>query len=210
MISLETVLNRMGEGIERLIGRDEYKLLKTIDGQNLNDQEKLVEIVLNLNEKWELLRRKESRELIINSLERNEVKDLAFVLGISYEGSPYKAVRERKINKNTKLEENLFGFFGFSIPKTEEKIKMPTINKINTRHGLYDHQRDALYSVEKILSEEGRVMLHMPTGSGKTRTAMNLISKHLNNNPKTTVLWLAHSEELCEQAVENLAIAGVI
>ncbi len=40
----------------------------------------------------------------------------------------------------------------------------------------------------------------MPTGAGKTRTAMNIISDHLRSHEPTLVIWLAYSEELCEQA----------
>ena len=205
MIPLETVLNRMGEGIEEIIGKDHYRLLKTIDGNHLNDQNKLIEIALNLHPKWDLLRQKETRDIIIKSLNRDEAEELAFILGIGYEGSPYKAIIQEKIRKNSRSEINLFGFFMFSLPEKEEKQIMDTVETIRTKYGLYEHQRNALYKVENILSKEGegRVMLHMPTGSGKTRTAMNLIARHLNRNPGSLVLWLAHSEELCEQAVEE-------
>ena len=48
-----------------------------------------------------------------------------------------------------------------------------------------------------------RFVIQMPTGSGKTRTAMEVISDLLNNAPDLTiVVWLAHSEELCEQAMQ--------
>lgn len=40
----------------------------------------------------------------------------------------------------------------------------------------------------------------MPTGSGKTRTAMEIVSSYLNENDEASVVWLAHSTELCEQA----------
>jgi len=45
-------------------------------------------------------------------------------------------------------------------------------------------------------------MLHMPTGSGKTRTAMHLVARHLNNRRAGVVLWLASGQELCEQGAE--------
>lgn len=46
-----------------------------------------------------------------------------------------------------------------------------------------------------------RVLIQMPTGSGKTRTAMEIISRFLNERTgPTRVLWLAHVRELCEQA----------
>ena len=40
----------------------------------------------------------------------------------------------------------------------------------------------------------------MPTGAGKTRTAMHIIADHLRNYEPTLVIWLAYSEELCDQA----------
>jgi superfamily II DNA or RNA helicase len=40
----------------------------------------------------------------------------------------------------------------------------------------------------------------MPTGAGKTRTAINLICDYLKVNPGVLVIWLAHTEELCQQA----------
>lgn len=46
-----------------------------------------------------------------------------------------------------------------------------------------------------------RVLVQMPTGSGKTRTAMEVISRFFNERDGPThVLWLAHVRELCEQA----------
>ena len=43
----------------------------------------------------------------------------------------------------------------------------------------------------------------MPTGAGKTRTAMNIIAQQLRQFPDEAVVWLAHSEELCEQAAQE-------
>jgi len=43
----------------------------------------------------------------------------------------------------------------------------------------------------------------MPTGAGKTRTAMNVIAEQLREFPEQAVVWLAHNEELCEQAASE-------
>lgn len=48
-----------------------------------------------------------------------------------------------------------------------------------------------------------RFVIQMPTGSGKTRTAMEIVTHQLNDGPDgAVVFWLAHSEELCEQAYD--------
>ncbi len=49
-----------------------------------------------------------------------------------------------------------------------------------------------------------RFVIQMPTGSGKTRTSMEIICRFLRDQPEgTVVVWLAHSRELCEQAFQS-------
>lgn len=69
---------------------------------------------------------------------------------------------------------------------------------------LKDYQaRIAAEGFERLEVQNARFVVQMPTGSGKTRTAMELVANHLNSIGDTgTVFWLAHSEELCEQACE--------
>ena len=54
-------------------------------------------------------------------------------------------------------------------------------------------------------SDKRRVIVHMPTGSGKTRTCMEAICDfiRLQNQTGFAAVWFAHSEELCEQAIES-------
>lgn len=58
-------------------------------------------------------------------------------------------------------------------------------------------------SIELIKILNSRFIVQMPTGSGKTRTSMEIITDVLcKNSEGSVVFWLAHSEELCEQAVQ--------
>ena len=56
--------------------------------------------------------------------------------------------------------------------------------------------------LEFLISDKRRTLIHMPTGSGKTKTSMNAIIDFMRHEaPRdVTVIWLAHSDELCEQA----------
>ena len=52
-----------------------------------------------------------------------------------------------------------------------------------------------------------RFIVKMPTGAGKTRTAMETVCHFLRDGEKEgfrQVLWIADREELCEQAVESI------
>jgi DNA repair protein RadD len=58
-----------------------------------------------------------------------------------------------------------------------------------------------LDSMRKISVPRSRFIIQMPTGSGKTRTSMQVIAEYLKMAEEgAIVFWLAHSQELCEQA----------
>ena len=58
-------------------------------------------------------------------------------------------------------------------------------------------------SIERLGIGRSRFIVQMPTGSGKTRTAMEIVTQLLNESDDGTVIvWLAHSAELCEQAYD--------
>jgi len=74
---------------------------------------------------------------------------------------------------------------------------------------LFDYQEEVLEKVHTFLSsdDDKRALIQLPTGSGKTRTATEAITKFISNNPDEDYLlvWMAHTEELCEQAVESFS-----
>ena len=45
------------------------------------------------------------------------------------------------------------------------------------------------------------MIINMPTGAGKTRTSIEGLVDYWRSlsNKKSFVVWMAHSEELCEQ-----------
>ena len=82
---------------------------------------------------------------------------------------------------------------------------------------LYPYQRQVLCDILKIVASgrdrvvlpDRRVVAHLPTGAGKTRIACH-VAAHLLNEAESEgklVVWLASTEELCEQASEDLAVA---
>ena len=68
---------------------------------------------------------------------------------------------------------------------------------------LKDYQQGIyLRALEKLKISRNRLIIQMPTGSGKTRTAMEVVTEFINRNPTQNVLWLAHSVDLVDQAAE--------
>ncbi len=65
-------------------------------------------------------------------------------------------------------------------------------------------QSSVFYNLYEYISKTpfSRCILQMPTGSGKTRTTMEVVCEIMNDTGKD-VLWLANTEELCDQAFES-------
>lgn len=81
---------------------------------------------------------------------------------------------------------------------------------VSPKFPLYSYQRQVLADIVRALSSpERRAVAHLPTGAGKTRIAAHTAC-HLLNEKDTNdslVIWLAATEELCEQAAAQLSEA---
>lgn len=78
--------------------------------------------------------------------------------------------------------------------------------------GLHDYQeRIRRKVINLIFNNQKRFLIHMPTGSGKTRTAGEIIIDFIRYsasqalfNEKIKIIWIAQSSELCVQAYQTL------
>lgn len=201
MISFDSVLNRADdETLQALIGRESLRLLGAID-ETLTVPSRLRQIVLGLRRPAGLLMETDSRRLLLDLLLREEAERLASVLDVDSDGDLYQALRHARIYKNSQRERSLFHFFNLDPPVRKDVELEPALKAHFPDYALFPHQRRAARRIKGYLgSPSSRVVLHMPTGSGKTRTAMNVISEHLRKTEPGLVVWLAYSEELCEQA----------
>lgn len=79
--------------------------------------------------------------------------------------------------------------------------EIESIARIKPNYPLYDYQERISKAVfENFKQGKNRQLVHLPTGAGKTRTAINIAAEHLRESPSNLVLWLADREELCTQA----------
>ncbi len=72
---------------------------------------------------------------------------------------------------------------------------------------LHDYQATVVQRVRDLVSAAAgapsRGMLSLPTGAGKTRVAVEAICRELASGGVQRVLWIAQSDELCEQSVQS-------
>lgn len=79
------------------------------------------------------------------------------------------------------------------VPRSESPFK-----------ALKEHQSAVFFPLSEYLMSNkfARAILQLPTGAGKTRTAVEVACATLNEK-SNSVLWLANTEELCNQAVSE-------
>lgn len=204
MIHFHNLMRRAGdETLQHLIGQESLALLQAIDESQVRPSN-LRKIITSLRSPHDILRDTPARRRLFDLLHPDEAEKLASVLGLNVDTSAFDALRNARIFKNSGKEETLFYFFNLDKPIEKVDDEEPSIRSSKPEYALFPHQRRAAREVQCHLREDsGRVVLHMPTGSGKTRTSMNIIAEHLRERERGLVVWLAYSAELCEQAASE-------
>jgi DNA repair protein RadD len=70
--------------------------------------------------------------------------------------------------------------------------------------GLFDYQKDLVASIGDVVVKSGRGLVSLPTGGGKTRTAVYALLEALARNQRLRAVWLAPTIELLDQAHETI------
>lgn len=172
------------------------------------DKLQLAECLCDVYTAEAILLGENGRLCALEHLEEAEVIAFLDSIGVSYENDPWKTVS--KLRFGSTLEDSLLEFFGLERPAFEEQGAIELFEqaeKVNPSYALFEHQMHAAEKTFGKLENGGRTLLHMPTGSGKTRTAMRIICRHLNDKILSgeagIVFWLADTEELCSQAAQE-------
>lgn len=138
------------------------------------------------------------RLLLLDALPTTKVDELEDRLGTSID------LLQQTNRLAPSVRRALLGFFGLALAPSNPTTPSPSVASVAPSHSLFPHQKRAAIAVERFLyTEDGRAMLHLPTGVGKTRTAMSIIASHLRNQSTGLVVWLATTRELLEQAASE-------
>ena len=198
-MKFEDLLSRADTALSEMMPEGTLRLVTAIDSK-LAYPKNLIKVLLELRPAYALLDDTLTRNQLLLMLSPKEARQLAELTSWDKSGDVYDYLSKIKF-KRASEREALFGFFDVQIPVAEAKELAPTVVDVSPIFALFPHQAKALRKVEFFLAQEPRrALLHMPTGSGKTRTAMNVVANYLRQRDKGVVVWLAHSEELCEQA----------
>ena len=140
---------------------------------------------------------KKIRKMCFNAMSSEKQTELLSRLGISEPES----IHTLDFTKDDDRWQEFLGFFAVDTSGAVPFAREPQVEVIRPQYGLFPHQRHAADRVcDAIVGGHGRVVLHMPTGSGKTRTAMHIVGRFMASNEPSIVIWLATSAELLDQA----------
>ncbi len=202
---LVAAMARLGVGtLGDWLGRGTLELLEELQPEALSAS-RLASLLVRQQGADGILLDKERRSAVFRGLPQGAAEDLAGRLGLRSD-DPWAALEPLRFRKDSERTATLFAFFDAPPPSNdeEEEKRAPPRSAVSPAYPLFAHQRRAYMKVIRDLSEgdRPRVLLHMPTGAGKTRVAMNVVSHFLRDrlNDDEVVVWLAHTEELCEQA----------
>lgn len=103
--------------------------------------------------------------------------------------------------QNNILELSKYLGFYSSTDELTQNSKFDEVQRIRPQYPVREYQQQCTSALWELYdSDRQRALLHLPTGAGKTRTAINFICEYLRENPNKTVVWFADTVELCEQA----------
>lgn len=194
-------------------------IVRAIEDSTPTDTEKALAEILLLKYSSEILNQPEIRLALIDVLSPVEVVELCDKLRLPYDDptSCYLQLHRYFTSYGENKSRQLVDFFGldstyyYKSPADlrEARFLVTVENREQVAlkpylHGYQKRIKDDLLA--RILSPGGRFLLQMPTGAGKTYTALEAVVDLLRK-PRMDkyVVWLVDSNELAEQALESFS-----
>ena len=158
-------------------------------------------------------------ECIVLFLDEKRIKKIAEINKINH--SSIEEIREKISNKKFGYNNLEFSNSIFDILDLDKEIYLPNpfemedtfVPVLEPAYHLHKYQKNIKDKVIQTLLNPrftNRMLIHMPTGAGKTKTAMEIVSDYLRCksvlggfDQSCFIVWLAHTKELCDQALET-------
>ena len=180
------------------------ELVRVLQALNSNSERSgaIRDVFLSLQDPYEALASPQLRTRLFELLRPAEASALANALSLV--GEPYEVLSHARLNRGTLRFRLCCAFLGLPNDERQVHILSSPVEAVEAIYALFPHQQRAVLStLDALAAGRRRVVLHMPTGAGKTRMAMHVVCRHLIQHSSAVVVWLANSEELCDQASDE-------
>lgn len=188
------------EQVRKLFDPILFELMNLVD-PSMSEGKPLRSLARQLLNPLELLTSPQSKSILIRLLPEVKRQELARRMELPADST---ANELSELPLDSRQISKLLEFFGVEPEFRPQPEAPPSFSSVNPHYGLFDHQLRLVNEAWRKLENEPRtVVLHMPTGGGKTRSAMHLVAQHLRVYEPSVIVWLAHSRELLEQAASE-------
>ena len=186
--------------LHRFLNSSAVEILKT--NESSMTPKNLSNLIVNTIQVQTMLENQATRNIIIRKMKDKEAEEFARFIGVKSKGNIHNTLRNTKFSKKMIIKS--LEFFNKEYEEApiiyrpdEEESEIPI-------KSLFQYQIMTVKEARQHLATSPRkALLHMPTGSGKTRSAMRIVAMHLLSDPTNLVIWLAHNGELCEYAAQE-------
>lgn len=205
------------DSLRQYLGEDLVEqLLSEWENNGPLTKKRLAEMIIQLNG-IELLKKANFRKDVLMHMEARDIEAIFDTLPTAKKsGCSTLAEKANAIaslswgpsDTNRKLLEILGVDSAIFTPVSEDNTAVVSHQAGKRFYELLDYQ---FIIKQRVLNELNRpyplkrMLVHMPTGTGKTKTAMHTLVHYYNFTLKKqgTVIWLAHTTELLQQAYET-------
>jgi len=185
----------------------------TPDYENLFTKNKIVDMIETIYG-FDILKNKEFRKELLLKFSKDEILSFEHIFQIK--SSDIHHIINEISNRNWGNNTITLQFLEILEIDKESIIKEKTnesekedIEAYDRFFELLDYQFIVKQKILNIINSDipvPKTLIHMPTGTGKTKTTMHTIVNHysFNLNKKGLIIWMAHTTELLQQAYETL------
>lgn len=160
---------------------------------------------------YKIMQSEKFMHTVLNSTPEADLDEICRAVGIDIGNMSFSQKRDALAGKGWKDPDFCESFSKAAglpssfipVPKENFISEEEMIPSENPYRPLLDYQFSVYFHSIRLLDIiNQRFIIQMPTGSGKTKTCMEIIADYFNKiSADGIIVWLAHSEELCEQAV---------
>ena len=215
----KVMLNFEEEYLLSLLGDLRNLLIEWIDSKNSLTKSRIVDIILAING-FALFKDEKFRYKFIISIEdKNLLRRLSCLCNIKFDNDVQSQILLAKKIRKIPFEDrqpyqylirDYFGDTNFKFNKNEKDNAVENVERCGYKFfELYDYQymikQQAINDLGNRDKDLYKILIHMPTGTGKTKTTMHIIAHYINfiTKNKGVIVWIAHSDELLLQAYET-------
>lgn len=216
---IDYMVNFSQSDLRGYLGEDMVDLLVEWmpNGDTLLTKQKMVSMINSLYG-TSILRNKQFRKDLLQSMKESDIFEIRDVYLSGNERNQKDPLKVIEIIANKPWKKNVLTAHLlklWNVPETVlDKEKDTTVieNEIlapdDQFYELLDYQYYIKQRVLNNLNSEHlleRMLVHMPTGTGKTKTTMHIITNYINFTIKKQgiVIWIAHTTELLQQAYDT-------